>query len=76
MLCGMGSTRDQTSMPALETQSLNPGLSRKSPEVFILKSFLEYLNGPPGLRNADVMDKFIVEPRFSLNSYSFVFSWN
>ena len=45
---------------------LTPGLSRKSPEVFILKSFLEYLNGPPGLRTADIMDKFIVEPRFSL----------
>lgn len=31
MLCGMGSTRDQTSMPALETQSLNPWTIKEVP---------------------------------------------
>ena len=31
MLCGMGSTRDQTSMPALETKSLNPWTIKEVP---------------------------------------------
>ena len=36
-------------------------------EVFILKSFPEYLDELPGLGTTDVINKFIVEPRFSLN---------